>query len=47
MTYEAPKLKVLGSLAELTLATGCKQVAPTTDGTHLNHPHRNLNHCTS
>jgi hypothetical protein len=46
-TYEAPKLKVLGTISELTLASGCKQVAVNSDGTFLRHPKRPLNACTS
>jgi hypothetical protein len=47
MSYEAPKLQVLGSITELTLASGCKQVDVTSDGTFLRHPKRPLNGCTS
>jgi len=49
VTYEAPKLQVLGSIADLTLAGRCKQIAPLTDGTFVQVHHRrfDLNHCTS
>jgi hypothetical protein len=47
--YESPKLEVLGSIADLTLAGVCKTIAPNSDGTYLqlNHKRFNLNHCTS
>ena len=50
VTYESPKLEVLGSIADLTLAGICKQIAPNSDGTFLQlnaHKRVDLNHCTS
>jgi hypothetical protein len=49
VVYESPKLQVLGSIADLTLAGVCKQIAPNSDGTYLqlNHKRFDLNHCTS
>jgi hypothetical protein len=49
VTYQAPKLQVLGSIAELTLAGRCKQIAPLSDGTfvQIHHKRFDLNHCTS
>jgi hypothetical protein len=50
VTYEAPKLQVLGSIAELTLAGRCKQIAPLSDGTFIQIAPKkrfDLNNCTS
>lgn len=45
MRYEAPKLVVIGSVAELTGTL--KQISPSSDGTYLMPGHIPLNNFTS